>query len=175
MAIDCKKARRLLDAYHDRQLHGRKFDDVSEHLRQCENCSSELDKLQCVSRVLKEHYESAVDAEDFSRVWAGVDAAVGESDAPWTGSVLDRLLRLLWIPKPAWAVVGIAAVAIILALAYIPGNHQTPTLAANDCIIDNVESEDCSVMVYEVGDSKMKVIWLMEQQILQPEEETGAT
>jgi hypothetical protein len=171
MAIDCKKTQRLLDSYHDRQLRGRKFDEVSEHLRECENCSSELEKLQCISRVLKEHYDGAVGLEDFSRVWAGVDAAVGTSDEYQSESVLDKLTRILWIPKPAWAVVGVAAMAVVMVLAYLPGGPPD-TLAANDCIIDSVDVHDCSVMVYEVDDGKMQVIWVMEQQALPMNEET---
>lgn len=171
MAINCEKIRRLLDSYHDRQLRGRKFDEVSEHLRECENCSSELEKLQCVSRALKEHYAGAVGAEDLAGVWARVDEAVRASDEYPPESLLDRLIRILWIPKPAWVAVGAVAVAIVLALAYLP-DKQAPTLAANDCIIDSVDSEDCSVMVYEVGDSKLKVIWVMEQRPLQAGEKT---
>jgi hypothetical protein len=153
-------------------LRGRKFDEVSEHLRECENCSNELEKLQCVSRVLKEHYESSVGQEDFSTVWAQVDAAVGASGGVSGESFLDRLIRVLWIPRPAWAAVGVAAMAVVLLLAYLPGGPPE-TLAANDCIIDTVETaHDCSVMVYEVGESNMKVIWIMEQQMLPTEKET---
>jgi hypothetical protein len=172
MAIDCGKTRALLDGYHDRQLRGRKFDEVSEHLRQCENCSGELEKLQCISRVLKEHYDGAVAREDLSQVWTRVDAAVGASDVYGSESLLERLVRILWIPRPAWAAVGAVAIAIVLALAYLPGDKQAPVLAANECIIDSVDAEDCSVMVYEIGDSKMMVIWVMEQQPLQTGEKT---
>lgn len=171
MAIDCRKTRRLLDSYHDRQLRGRKFDKVSEHLRECENCSSELEKLQCISRVLKEHYDSAAGSEDFSKVWARVDAAVAGSDRHRPESLLDKLNRILWIPKPAWAVVGVAALAVVVVLAYLPGSPPD-TLAANDCIIDSVDVHDCSVMVYEVDDGRMQVIWVMEQQALPMNEET---
>ncbi len=171
MAIDCDKVMRLLDGYHDRQVGGRKFDDISEHLRQCENCSSELEKLRCISRVLQAHYKDSVGEQDLSQIWANVDAAVAASSVPGRESPLDRLARILWIPRPAWAAVAAVAVAIVVALAYIPGN-ETPTLAANDCIIDSVDSEDCSVMVYEVGNSKMKVIWVMEQQPIRAGEQT---
>jgi anti-sigma factor RsiW len=172
MAIDCKKTIGLLGGYHDRQLRGRKLDEVSEHLRQCESCSDELESLRRMSRALKEHYEGVASDVDLSSVWAGVDAASIEAETGWRGeSPIDRLIRLLWIPKPAWAAVAVIAVAIVIALAYAPGNHQPSTLAANDCIIDSVESEGFSVMVYEVGDSKMKMIWVMEQ----PQEIVGET
>lgn len=165
MAVDCKKTRRLLDGYHDRQLRGRKFDEVGEHLRWCEGCSKELERLERISSVLKQHYEGAVGAEDFSRMWAGVDAAVRETASSPSESLLDRLAAILWIPKPAWAVVVAAAIVIVMVFAYLPDDRQAPVLAANDCIIDSVDAQDCSVMVYEVGDSKMKVIWIMDQQL----------
>lgn len=166
MAINCKKTQKLLDSYHDRQLHGKMFDEVSEHLRQCENCSGELEKLECIGRMLKEHYSGVLGGEDLSPVWARVDEAMAASDGQGGESLLDRLIRILWIPKPAWATVVAVAVAIVLVLAYLPGK-QAPTLAANDCIIDSVDAEDCSVMVYEAGDSKMKIIWVVERQPLQ--------
>ncbi len=165
MTINCEKAGRLLDSYHDRQLRGRKFDDVREHLRECENCSGELERLQCLSRALKERYEGAVvGAEDFSRVWAGVDAAMGVQEGRPAESLLDRLAAILWIPRPAWAAVAAVAVLIVMVFAYMPDDRQTPVMAANDCIIDSVDAQDCSVMVYEVGDSGMKVIWIMDRQ-----------
>ena len=108
---------------------------------------------------------------DFADVWARVDKAVDAPGEYLSESWLDRLIRILWIPKPAWVAVGVVAFAIIVALAYLP-DKQAPTLAANDCIIDNIDARDSSVMVYEVGDSKMKVIWVMEQQALQAGETT---
>jgi hypothetical protein len=172
MAIDCKKAQRLLDSYHDRQLRGRKFDDVSEHLRECETCSSELEKLQCISRVLKEHYDSAVGAEDLSKIWARVDAVVGASDEDRSESLLDKIARILWIPKPAWVLVGAAALAVAIALAYLPGGPPREAVAENDCIIDSVDAHDSSVMVYELEEGRMQVIWVMEQQAPSTSEET---
>jgi hypothetical protein len=175
MAINCEKAKRALDSYHDRQLRGRKFDDMSEHLRQCESCSGELEKLQRISRALKERYEGAALGEkDFSRVWAGVDAAIDAQEGRPAESLLDRLTAILWIPRPAWAAVAAVAVLIVMVFAYMPG-EQPSTLAADDCIIDSVEAENCDVMVYEIGDSKMKVIWIMGQYTGETVEQTGAT
>ena len=76
-------------------------------------------------------------------------------------SLRDKLVRILAIPKPVWAAVGAFAIVLIIALSYMP-HSQRSTLAANDCIIDSVDAEGCSVMLYEVGDTKMKMIWIME-------------
>ena len=165
MTSDCERARRLLDSYHDRQLGGKKYDDVSEHLRGCESCSAELEKLQRLSRALKERYEDAVAGEeDFSRVWAGVDAAMDAREERPAESLLDRLVAALWISRPALAAAAAVAVLIVIVFAYMPGDRLTPVMAANDCVIDSVDTQDYSVMVYEIGDSQMKVIWVMDQQ-----------
>ena len=170
MAVGCEKVRRLLDGYYDRQLHGRKFDAVSEHLHQCDACSGELEKLERMGRMLKEHYKGVAGAEDLSAVWARVDAATEAVLQHPPEPLLDRLVRIFSIPRPAGGAVALVAVVLVVALAYMPGDQTPPTLAANDCIIDSVDAEDCSVMVYEVGDSKMKIIWVMGQQPAATEE-----
>lgn len=119
--------------------------------------------------MLKEHYKGVAGAEDLSAVWARVDAAT-EAPVDQPEPLLDRLVRIFSIPRPAWGAVALVAVALVAALAYMPGDQTPPTLAANDCIIDSVDAEDCSVMVYEVGDSKMKIIWVMGQQPAATEE-----
>ena len=166
MASDCERARRLLDSYHDRQLGGKKYDDMSEHLRGCESCSAELEKLQRLSRALKERYDDAAAGEEvsFSRVWAGVDVAIDAREERPAESLLDRFLTALWPPRPALATVAVAAVLIVVVFAFMPSGTQTPVLAANDCVIDSIDTRDYSVMVYEIGDSQMKVIWVMDQQ-----------
>jgi hypothetical protein len=65
------------------------------------------------------------------------------------------------LPKPVWAAIGAVAVALILLFAFVPG--QKPAVALNDCIIDKVEAESSSVMVYETDKTKMKIIWVMDQ------------
>ena len=159
----CEKAKGMLERLYDRELSGRKLRALSEHLGQCENCSKELEQLNRMGRMLKEHFEERLLPEGLSRLSDRVLAAIEEPVVPEPESPLAQFIRIFALPKPAWAAVGVVAVALVFALAYLPGNHG-PTLAANDCIIDNVNAENCSVMVYEVGDTKMKVIWVMEQQ-----------
>lgn len=172
MAIRCEKVKELLGRFYDHELHGREFAAVSEHLRGCDSCSGELEKLEQVGRMLKAHYEDLAAAENLSQVWNGVSATIEAPPVHEPEPLLDRFIRLFSLPKPAWAAVAAVALALILVLAYLPGNN-VPTLAADDCIIDRVDAEGCSVMVYEVGDTKMKVIWVMEQQNGPVGENTG--
>jgi hypothetical protein len=60
--------------------------------------------------------------------------------------------------------VAAVALAVVIILAYLPGAPPPETLAATDCIVDSVDARDCSVMVYEVDEGRMQVIWVMEQQ-----------
>ncbi len=174
MTIRCEKVRELLDRFYDHELRGKKLEAVSEHLRGCENCSSELEKLERMGRMLKAHCEELAGSEDLSAVWGRVCAAIEEPAAPEPAPFREKLARIFWLPKPAWAAVGIVAVALVLVLAYLPGN-QAPIVAANDCIIDSVDAADDCVMVYEVGDTKMKVIWVTEQDAGKAKGDKGVT
>ena len=163
MAIRCEEVKELLDRFYDNELHEKKYDAVDEHLRTCEECSHEFRKLERVGTMLKEHYERLAASEDLSGIWDRVDAATATPAVDESEPLVNRFVRMLSIPRPAWAAVGALAIALILVLSYLPGNHRS-TFAANDCIIDSVDTEDGSVMVYEVGDTRMKIIWVMEEQ-----------
>jgi anti-sigma factor RsiW len=160
MTITCEKARDLLERFHDEELDARERHAVTAHLEVCAHCSQELDKLVQVSGALKSQYGSVAASEDFSGMWERIDAQIGAA-APEAAPWWRRLGDIFALPKPVWATIGAAAAAIALLLAYLPGT-QEPAVAANDCIIDTVEAEDGSVMVYETDETKMKIIWVME-------------
>jgi len=172
MAIRCEKVREMLDRFYDNELSGRKRNAVREHLHRCEVCSNELQKLEDVGSKLMTHYEQVAAPESIPGVWDRVSAATEAPVVLEPEPLHERLIRILAIPKPAWAAVGAFAFVLVLALSYIPGNH-VPVVAADDCIIDSVSAEGCSVMVYEAGDAKMQIIWVMDLQTEEAEPETG--
>lgn len=172
MAIRCEKVLGMLDRFYDNELNGRKRNAVREHLHRCEDCSNELQKLEDVGSMLRMHYEQVAASENIPSVWDRISAATEAPVVLEPEPLRDRLTRLLAIPKPAWAAVGAFALVLIFALSYIPGNHA-PVVVADDCIIDSVSAEGCSVMVYEAGDAKMQVIWVMDLQTEEAEPETG--
>ncbi len=172
MAKNCEKIRQALESFYDEELRGNELNAVERHLEHCEDCSNELKKLQRAGEMLRSHYKKVAVSEDLSDVWNRVNVATIESPEP--EPFREKLARIFSVPRPAWAAVAVIALIIIGALSYLPGD-KISTFAANDCIIDSVESEDYSVMVYEVGDSGMKVIWLMEQETETPSNRTGAT
>ncbi|GAB4330747.1 MAG: hypothetical protein Kow0099_01500 [Candidatus Abyssubacteria bacterium] len=165
MVMSCEKVRSLLDRFYDNELGRRKHRAVSEHLRQCPGCAGEFEKLSRTGLLLKSHYRDFANADDVSAVWAGVSRAMDTTDAlqpDQSEPLLEKLGRIFAIPKPAWAAAAAVALLIVLAIAYIP-NDQVSTVAANDCIIDKVEAENYSVMVYETGNNGMKIIWVMNE------------
>ncbi|MBI5114910.1 zf-HC2 domain-containing protein [Candidatus Poribacteria bacterium] len=175
MTIRCEKVRELLGGFHDNELQGREFRTVSEHLKVCAGCAGELKRLETMSRLLKAHYEELAGKEDLSQVWSRVSAAIetpGVSDG--REPLLERIMKIFALPKPAWAIAGAVAVVVVLMLASLPGDHMS-TLAANDCIIDKVDSENCSFMLYEAGATKMKIIWVIDQGSGETEQQTGVT
>jgi hypothetical protein len=169
MTIRCEKAKELIERFHDRELRGEEHDSVSKHLEQCENCSHELEKLDRMSSALKAHYEKLEASQDFSGLWNRVSEAIEEDEAR-PKALRERLSKIFTLPKRVAALAAAMATAIVLIFFYLSGGPK-PALAANDCIIDSVDAENCSVMVYETGSTKMKIIWVMEE----PKEETGAS
>lgn len=172
MAVHCEKVRGMLDGFYDNELSKRKRSTVREHLRRCEKCSNEFEKLETIGSMLRMHYEQEAGSESITGLWDRVSKAIEVPIVLEPESLRDRLIRVLAIPKPAWAAVGAFALVLILAISYMPGNHA-PVVAADDCIIDSVSAEGCSVMVYEAGNAKMQVIWVMDLHNEKAELETG--
>ncbi|RJP73051.1 MAG: zf-HC2 domain-containing protein [Candidatus Abyssobacteria bacterium SURF_17] len=162
MTIRCEDVRKLLERFYDRELKGKQLTAVTAHVQECVNCSKELERIERVGRALKAHYEQVAVSESLSGMWNRVSEAIETPAAAEPLSFREKLLGILRLPKPAWAAVAAVAVAVILVFAYLPGN-QDSTFAANDCIIDSVVAENCSIMVYETGNAGMKVIWVMDE------------
>jgi anti-sigma factor RsiW len=162
MKTTCEKVRELLGRFHDNELREDDYQVVVDHLHSCDGCSREMAKLERISDAVRKHYETISSSEDFSGVWARIAPDTGgtvSDSPPWWSSIG----RIFWRPRSLWAAAAAVAAALILLFAYLP-NVQKPAVAANDCIIDKVESENSSVMVYETGDTKMKIIWVIDQQ-----------
>ncbi len=163
MNIGCEKVRELLDRYYDRELRGSESEAVRLHLKKCANCSNELRKLEQIGQMLRARSEAIILAEDFAGVWDRVAPALDSPVGSERVSLWEKLKNIFAAsPGPAWAALGAAALVVLAVFAYLPFTEQQ-TFAANDCIIDSVESRDSSVMVYETSVTKMKIIWVMEQ------------
>jgi hypothetical protein len=174
MAIDCEKVRHRLESFYDKELRGKERDIISEHLRGCEACSEELNKLKRTGQMLRTHYENIASSEAFSGLWDRVDEAIVKAPDFESEPLRDKLFHMFAVPRFAWAAAAVIAFVIVMALSNFPGDRIS-TFAENDCIIDSVASGDNSVMVYEVGDTGMKVIWVMDQQTKKTSNGTGVT
>jgi hypothetical protein len=162
MKMECGQARGLLEKFHDKELREGDYQAVAEHLKGCGGCSKEMEKLVRISGIVVNHYNTLSAGEDFSGLWSRI--ATGMDIAAHEPSVWRRGLgKIFWIPKPVWATIGAVAVALLVLFAYLPVT-QHPAVASNDCIIDTVEADNSSVMVYETDQTKMKIIWVTEQQ-----------
>lgn len=162
MTIRCEKVKELLEKFHDQELRGKKFDEVNEHLKSCETCSHELERLRQMSSMLKSHCEEVARSQDFSGLWNRVSEAIDSSEAVKPKTFRERLSGIFSLPKPIYALAGATAAAVLALFIYLSSGPST-VLAANDCVIDSVDADNGSVMVYETGPTKMKIIWVMEQ------------
>jgi anti-sigma factor RsiW len=97
-----------LNAYFDGELTGRRFQQVEEHLAECEACQAELDSLQGLSKLLHE-----VPAPEFTSVERfAAQVSLRLPRRPLTIST-NRIFEISWWMIPAgllaaWIFVGTA-------------------------------------------------------------------
>lgn len=161
MKMGCEKVRGLLGRFYDKELRGAEYDAVAEHVQACIHCSAELKKFERVGGVLRNHYESVSASEDLSDMWGRISSGL-EPPPLEEAPLWQRIRRVFAVPKPVWAVVGAVVIAVIVLFVYFPTTER-PAVASNECIIDKVEAENSSVMVYETGKTKMKIIWVIDR------------
>jgi anti-sigma factor RsiW len=126
-----------LAAYHDGELHGRRLQQIEEHLAECAACRAELKELQCLSSLLQ---ESAA-AEGFMPVERFVAQVGLQLPRRPTKPAWQRTLETGWRLAPvglfgAWAFVQavfvVASVVLIALQAWgvdvlglQPAHHET--------------------------------------------------
>jgi anti-sigma factor RsiW len=132
-----------LAAYHDGELHGRRLQQVEEHLAECAACRAELKELQCLSSLLQESVaaEGLIPAERFM-AQVGLQLPRRPTKPAW-----QQTLETSWRLAPvglfgAWAfvqavfvVAGVVLIALqvwgvdVLDLQQ-PAHHETWLTAA---------------------------------------------
>lgn len=145
-----------LAAYHDGELGGRKLKQVEEHLKECEECRTELKELRSLSALLQES-PAASDLTPADRFVAQVGLQLPRRQAH---PVWQRAARLGWQFAPvgllgAWAFIQSALVvtlllvvaqrfgfvenlAVTLGQSSVVESVQTGTFAAPANFLDNL-------------------------------------
>jgi hypothetical protein len=114
-AIDCRRVRRLLAAYHDGELEVGTQVAVQSHLRGCPSCLTERRALTEVGATLREASALRLSDDDGRIERAVMGRLQAERQASWQGR-LNRLFEDLHV---VWAAAGATAAAVLIVCAVV--------------------------------------------------------
>ncbi len=161
MNHSCSSVSGLLERYFDRELTAAENVVVERHLKDCRACQDELRAMQGLRALVKAPVDDAVRAEDFPWLWQKIERGIVSKEEPtWWGSLQSRLGLSQLLRKRVWVPALAAAVVVILLLA--PQLYKKTSSLPGSFVVDYVESETNNVMVYQLEQSKVTVIWLFE-------------
>ncbi len=170
MKNSCSSVSTVLEKYFDQAVSDKERFLVEEHLQDCPACRDALKSMEELRTLMKGPVEEAIRKEDFPWVWQKIEREIRlQKKRTWWQSLrswLDGtplLRKKVWIPAMATAVV-------LLFLMTQTIFEKTPSYP-DVSVVEYVESQSDNVMVYQLEEPKITVIWLFEG----PEEERTTT
>jgi len=161
MKHPCSSVSKLLEKYLDQEVTDQEKALVETHLFDCSSCRDAMKSMEELSTVMKVPLYEIAREEDFDRVWQKVKREIRSEEKhswwegfrSWFGFATLHQKRV-WIPA--------VAAALVLILVTVPLLlKKSPSLPV-EFGVEYVESKTNNVMVYEVEESKVTVIWLFE-------------
>jgi anti-sigma factor RsiW len=166
MKKSCSSVSTLLEKYFDQEVTDEERFLAEGHLQDCPACRDALKSMEELRTLMSAPVEEAVQKEDFPWVWQKIEREIRlRKKRTWWQSLRSWLdvtplfRRKVWIP----------AVATVVVLLFISTGiilEKTPSYPEVS-VVEYVESQSDNVMVYQLEEQKVTVIWLFEG----PEEE----
>jgi len=170
MKNSCSSVSTLLEKYFDQEITDEERFLTEGHLQDCPACRDTLKSMEELRTLMRVPVEEAVRKEDFPWVWQKIEREIRlQKKQTWWQSlrswldVTPLLKRKVWIPAAAAAVV-----LLFFTTQFIL--EKTPSYP-DVSVVEYVESQTDNVMVYQLEEPKVTVIWLFEG----PEEEHTTT
>jgi anti-sigma factor RsiW len=170
MTNSCSSVSTVLEKYFDQEVTDEEKLLVEGHLQDCPACRDALKSMEELRTLMKVPVEEAVQKEDFPWVWQKIEKEIRLQEKPtWWQSLRSWLDVTPLFRKKVW----IPAVATALVFLFITTQmifEKTPSYP-DGSVVEYVESQTDNVMVYQLEEPKVTVIWLFEG----PEEERTTT
>ncbi len=170
MTNSCSSVSTVLEKYFDQEVTDEERFLVEGHLEDCPACRDALKSMEEMRTLLRVPVEEAVQQEDFPWVWQKIEREIRlQKKRPWWQSLRSWLdvtplfRRKVWIPAAA-------TVAVLLFITSLIIFEKTPSYP-EVTVVEYVESQSDNVMVFQLEEPKVTVIWLFEG----PEEERTTT
>ncbi len=162
--IECDLISRWLEAYFDGELGHRKANLVRAHVHRCPSCRHRLKEMEALRAALTRAAALTPRSMGFEELWERLSPRLPQPDYVSTGTRwFERLKKMLIPQRLAWVPVAIALV-LVTAIGIIWQNRDEVPGRSNVVIIDYIESQHSSVMVFQPQDpGDITVIWLFEE------------
>ena len=154
---------KLLGKYFDQEVNEKEKRLIEGHLQDCLTCRESLRSMEGLKALLKVPVEEAAQREDFPWVWQKIEREIRlQKKLTWWQSLASRFdvsrlfRRRVWIPAAATFVVLLLITAQIIF-------KKTPS-DEGASVVEYLDSPTYNVMVYQLEEPKVTVIWLFEGQ-----------
>lgn len=162
MRKDCSSISKLIDKYFDGETSQREQEVVEKHLKECPACLERLKFMGEVKLALQRPVMEAAEGETFPWVWEKIEKEI-RFKPRWSlwesiqkGLGITPLIRKkIWIPA--------TAVVTLLLLLFFPALFKKNSSHLPLPVVEYVESKTNNVMIYELENMKVTVIWLFEE------------
>jgi len=161
----CQGIHYLLGAWLDGELPKRKAGRIAEHLESCPVCRAEVDRIRAVRNLLREGFSAAVAVEDgalsslHERIMRQIPFVKGgDTRGPERTRFWTPILRFR--PVTLTLTVTVLLVSAVFFVVYKPAPTVIKTSSVNDCIVEDVESGDRTILLFKTHGSDMTVIWV---------------
>jgi hypothetical protein len=161
MKDSCFSISTFLEKYFDQEVTDKEKLFVEGHLQDCPTCRDVLRSMEELRTLIKVPVEEAAQKEDFPWVWQKIEREIRlqkkltgwQSLRSWL-DVSPLFKKKVWIP----------AAATLMVLLFITGQiifRKTPSYP-DASVVEYLESSTYNVMVYQLEEPKVTVIWLFE-------------
>jgi predicted anti-sigma-YlaC factor YlaD len=161
MTNSCSSISTVLEKYFDQEATDEERFLVEGHLQDCPACREVLKSMEELRTLMRGPVENAVREEDFPWVWQKIEREIRlqEKRTRWQSlrswlDVSPLFKKKVWIP-------AVATVAVLLLITTQIILKSTPSYP-DASVVEYVESQNDNVMVYQLEEPKVTVIWLFE-------------
>ena len=170
MKESCSSVSMLLEKYFDQEATGAEKSLVESHLQDCPACRNVLNSMEELRTLMKAPVEEVVRKEDFPWVWQKIEREIRlPKKRAWWSSLRSWLDVTPFLRKKVW-IPAMATVVVLLLITAQVVFKKTPSYQGVS-VVEYLESPAYNVMVYQLEESNVTVIWLFEG----PEEEHRTT
>ncbi len=161
MTNSCSSVSTVLEKYFDQEVTDEERFLVEGHLQNCPECRDALKSMEELRTLMRVPVEDAVRTEDFPWVWQKIAREIRlQEKRTWWQSLRSWLDVTPLFKKKVW-VPAVATVAILLFISTQVIFKKTPSYP-DVSVVEYVESQTDNVMVYQLEEPKVTVIWLFE-------------